>query len=192
MNGLVFQDSPIFELGTNLFIDVPVVLQYEDTPLIQVMREVKLGYQIKIPIFHNDGTKLAVVKGNQIYRTEAGKKAGVELRRPAGKTVCELAGRPVFEIARAEAAALKTQAELYTPDGAFVRCTNTDVLGHVLSDQRKPLTIGDVAMMNMSIADSPIGILVRRTGRIQLCAGGGKMTVRPGQAGGSIGPSPRK
>lgn len=35
-NKLVFSESPLVELGSNFFINVPVILQYKDTPLISV------------------------------------------------------------------------------------------------------------------------------------------------------------
>ena len=34
-NKLVFSESPQVELGSNFFINVPVILQYKDTPLIR-------------------------------------------------------------------------------------------------------------------------------------------------------------
>jgi len=72
---LYFQSSPSITVATNTFINVPVVLKYEDTPLIEVIREHAIGFTIQIPIYHADGTYLAKVKGNRVYPTEAGKKS---------------------------------------------------------------------------------------------------------------------
>ena len=184
MQGLVFQESPIIEIGTNLFKNTPVILQYDDMPMIEVVTHVGAGYEIKIPVFHQDGTKLAVVKGAQLYLTADGKKAGVELLHPAGKTVCQFGDRTVFEIAREEAAALRTVAELYTPDGAFLKCTNVSFGGHVLGKDQKPLTLGRMAVQNMIFEGMAIGIRVMRNGSIRIT--GGKLTGREGD--GRIGP----
>jgi len=58
MDQLVFQSSPTVTLATNQFVNVPVILQFDDTPLISVIREQALGYTTEIPIFHADGTSL--------------------------------------------------------------------------------------------------------------------------------------
>ena len=74
---LVFQSSPSITVATNTFINVPVILKYEDTPLMEVIKEQGIGFTTQIPIYHSDGTYLAKVKGNRIFPTEAGKKANV-------------------------------------------------------------------------------------------------------------------
>jgi hypothetical protein len=61
---------------------VPTILQYDDTPLIQVVRVAEAGYTTEIPIYHSDGTYLAKVVGSQLYSTPEGQKAGVTLRHP--------------------------------------------------------------------------------------------------------------
>lgn len=121
MEKLVFQTHPQVDLGSNLFIDVPVILQFEDTPLIEVVRTQDAGYTTQIPIYHEDGTYLAKVVGSQIYPTADGQKAGVTLSHPDKMTVCKLGNQTLFEIRREQAAAIKTAAELYTPTGFFVK-----------------------------------------------------------------------
>src|SRR5688572_16299259 len=117
MSNLIYQTSPRVTFATNHFINVPIILQFDDTPLISVVREEKLGYTTEIPIYHADGTYLAKVRGTRIFPTEDGKKAGLEMRYPHGMTVCELAGRTVFEIIHEQGDAFKTRAELHTPTG---------------------------------------------------------------------------
>ena len=125
VNELVFQESPRIELASNSFQDVPTILQYEDIPLIEVVRTESAGYTTQISIYHSDGTFLARVKGAQMYRTAEGEKAGVSMRHPGLLTVCEMNGKPIFELKREQAAALKLSAELYTNDGIFIKtCGN--------------------------------------------------------------------
>jgi hypothetical protein len=79
MESLIYKQAPFVQLASNTFINVPTVLQYEDTPLISVVRVAKAGFTTEIPIYHNDGTYLAKVVGSQIYRTADGEKAGVDV-----------------------------------------------------------------------------------------------------------------
>jgi hypothetical protein len=59
MDELIYQTSPAVTLATNLFVNVPVILQFDDTPLISVVKEQALGFTTEIPIYHADGTYLA-------------------------------------------------------------------------------------------------------------------------------------
>ena len=86
---------------------MPTILQYDETPLIQVVRAAEAGFTTEIPVYHSDGTYLAKVVGSQIYRTADGEKAGVTLRHPGHATVCEMNGKTLFELVREDAAALK-------------------------------------------------------------------------------------
>ena len=50
---LYFQSSPSVTVATNTFINVPVVLKYEDTSLIEVIKEQGIGFTTQIPIFRS-------------------------------------------------------------------------------------------------------------------------------------------
>lgn len=168
---LVFQKSPEIVLATNLFINVPIILQYEETPLIEVVKELNVGFNIQIPIYHNDGTYLAKVKGSQLYLTTDGEKAGVVLRHPNKMTVCEIDGKTIFEIKREEAAALKTKAELYTPDAAFIKCSNDSLAGYVMDSNNEQLQIGGLTMQGNMFSGCRIGVHIRKDGGIGIgCA----------------------
>jgi hypothetical protein len=133
---LTFQEEPTFELGSNTFKDVPVVLQFGDTPLIEISQWENASYGVEFRIYNKDGVYLAKIRGNQIYRTEAGEKSNLFLRHPGDKTVCELDGKTLFELKREGAAALKGTAELFTPDGRFIKITNDYMIGNLL--RREP------------------------------------------------------
>lgn len=126
---LIFLEHPIVRFATHTFINVPVLLQYEDTPLVEVVQQMSKDYTTQISIFHPDGTQLAVAKGARLHLTDAGRKAQLRLRHPDRKTVCELDGKTLFEIDRTEAAAVALTAELFTPDGRFVRLNDTPNVG---------------------------------------------------------------
>ena len=121
---LIFQSSPSVTIATNTFINVPVILKYEETPLIEIIREQKIGFTTQIPIYHSDGTYLAKVTGNRVYPTEAGKKVNIEIRNLEGKFICSLENKVVFELSHGVGDAFKAEAELYAPEGYFVKCTD--------------------------------------------------------------------
>lgn len=161
MNSLTFSDWPEVTFATNVFVGVPIILKYEDTALIEVVRHQQAGFTTQIPIYHADGTYLAKVVGSQIYPTEDGKRAGLSLKYPKDMTVCEQNGRVVFEIHRSGAAALKLQADLYAPDGAFVRCAHDAFPKMVVADRDKPLKVSGVTFHGNTFRNFPIAIWIR-------------------------------
>ena len=168
MEKLVFQESPAVNFGSNIFIDVPIILQVDETPLIEVVKTQQGGYTTEIPIYHNDGTYLAKVKGSQLYSTPEGEKAGVKLRHPDLMTVCELNGNVIFELKRTEAAALKASAELYTPNGFFVKCADT--MPSLVSPDGSSINVGGVTMSGNVFQGIKIGVHLSTKGSVGIGA----------------------
>ena len=163
MDQLIFQTSPTVTLATNQFINVPVILQFDDTPLISIIREQTLGFTTEIPIFHSDGTYLAKIKGTRVYPTKDGEKASIEMRHPKGRTVCEMGGKTLFEIEHQAGDAFRTQAELYTPTGFFVKSTDSPT-PQVIDNSGKWLQVGSIQMSQCSFSGCRIGIWLKSDG----------------------------
>ena len=163
MDQLVFQSSPTVTLATNQFVNVPVILQYDDTPLISIIKEQALGYTTEIPIFHSDGTYLAKVKGTRVYPTKAGESAGIAMRHPQGMTVCEMNGKTLFEIAHQTGDAFRTQAELYTPTGYFVKSTDSPT-PQIIDKTGHALQVGGIQMSHCTFSGCRIGIWLKSDG----------------------------
>lgn len=160
---LVFNTHPDVEIATVVFEQCEVVLQYEKTPLIQIVREVLAGFEFEIPIYAKDGVYLAKVRGSRLFLTDDGRKAGLKLRHPPNMTVCELDGKTVFEIRRTGAAALRASAELFSPDGAFIRCDDKGIAGWVMNQGGAVLQVGNLNMSHCRIR-ARVGITVFRDG----------------------------
>jgi hypothetical protein len=167
MDKLIFTSSPAVTIATNTFVNVPTILQYEDTPLIQVVRVEPAGFTTQIPIYHPDGTYLAKVVGSRLFTTSEGKKAGLSLTYPDKRTVCKLADQVLFEILRMDAAALKTRAELYAPDGYFVKCTDAP-LPELYDASGGLLRVKGVTMIGNRIEGFRIGIWIRKDGSVAI------------------------
>ncbi len=167
---LIFESSPRIIVATNTFINVPIILKYEDTPLIEVIREQDIGFTTQVPIYHSDGTYLAKVRGNRVYPTEAGKKVNIEIRDTLGKFICSLENKVMFELSHGAGGAFKAHAELYTPDGYFVKCSDGpkpelfDLTGNAIR-------VGGITMIGNVFQNLSVGIWLHKDGSCAIGVG---------------------
>lgn len=156
---ITFQEHPDVVIATNTFRNVETILQYEEFPLIEVGKFADAGYTTKFNVFHSDGSHMAVVKGARVFITE-GAKAKVTARQEPDLTVCEMDGRPIIELRRKGASALKGWAELYAPHGVFIKAHETSLVvqrsdGLYIPSHRSSAS-------NLLISDEKIGIHVTK------------------------------
>jgi hypothetical protein len=166
-NSLIFQTSPKVIIATNTFINVPVILKYEDINLIEIISEQNLGYTTQIPIFHSDGTQLAKVRGNRMYLTKDGEKAGLKIEKYQGLWVCTLERQTLFEIQQETGDSFKATAELYTPDGCFVKCTSSPT-PNLFETSGNELKIGGLIMSGSTIDGFKTGIWIKKDGSLMM------------------------
>ncbi|MDR1004685.1 MAG: hypothetical protein LBL97_06750 [Prevotellaceae bacterium] len=155
---LVFQTHPKVEIAGNTFINVPVILQYEDVNLIEVVHDMEIGYTSRIPIYHPDGTKLAVATGNRLYPTNEGKNTNLQIDKYEGVWVCKLDNRELFEIHQQTGDAFKTIAELYTQDGFFIKIPDQPFLNLFNAEK---LQIDKFTMMGNTFIGGSVGIRIK-------------------------------
>ncbi len=167
---LIFQASPKITVATNTFINVPVILKYEDTPLLEVIKEQGIGFTTQIPVYHSDGTYLAKVTGNRVYPTDAGKKVRIEIKDTPGKFVCSLENRVLFELSHGVGIAFKANAELYAPDGYFVKCSDSPN-PELIDLSGKAMKVGGVTMVGCVFQNMSIGIWLRKDGSCAIGVG---------------------
>jgi hypothetical protein len=168
MDKLIFSKSPEITIATNTFVNVPTILQYENTPLIQVVKIDKANFTTQIPIYDLNGTYLAKAVGSRLFVTAMGKNAGLILRYPKDMTVCELNGRTLFEIKYDSPVSLSTSAELYTPDGAFIKTPYNSPIELFSADNRNKLEINGISMQNCRFENLSIGIKVMKNGAVSI------------------------
>jgi hypothetical protein len=167
MDKLIFTSSPIMTIATNTFINVPIILQYEEVPLIQIVKAQPAGFTTQIPIYHPDGTYLAKVVGSRLFLTPEGKNAGLSLIYPNKMTVCKLGNRVLFEIIREGAASLKTHAELFTHDGFFVKMTESPQ-PELFDASSNSIRIKGITMSENTIENCRIGIWIKKDGSLSI------------------------
>jgi hypothetical protein len=127
---IYLKSPPAITIATNTFINVPVILQYEDNPLIEVVEDNKkheINFTTQISIYHSDGTDLARVKGNRVYLTTAGKKVNIKIKDTPDKFICSLENKVLFELSHRKGNEFKAEAELYLPDRYSVKCSDSPV-----------------------------------------------------------------
>lgn len=159
MKSLTFSESPTVLFGGNKFINIPVILKYEAENLIEVVKELGVGFETKIPIFHSDGTKLAIVKGNRIYKTEDGKKAGLDFDSQEKITYCNLNGKTIFELRHEIGELFKLDAELYTNDGVFLKSSDSPI-PELIDSSGNEIKIGGLSMTGNTFKGGSIGIWI--------------------------------
>ncbi len=167
MPELIYHSSPAVTFCGNTFINVPTILQFDDTPLISVVREQALGFTTEIPIYHSDGTYLAKVRGNRVYATDDGRKAGVTISQRPQLWVCEVGGRTAFEIHQQAGDAFRTTAELYTPTGYFVRAGDAP-MPQLITATGSALQVGGVMMMGNLFSNLRIGVWLHSNGTVAI------------------------
>jgi hypothetical protein len=165
MDTIVFQHTPTVTFLTNIFINVPIILKHEDTNLIEIVNEIGIGFTTQIPIYHSDGTYLAKVTGNRIYPTDNGKKAGLIVDKQHGVWVCKMGTRNLFEISQQTGDSFKLQAELYTPNGYFIKC-HDQAKPDLLDQTGRPLVIGGVTMRGNTFKNVKVGIWTKQDGQM--------------------------
>ncbi len=166
-NTLTFQNSPSVVIASNTFVNVPVILRYEDINLIEVVQEQSLEYTTQIPIYHQDGTYLAKVTGNRMYPTEDGKKAGLKIEKYHGLWVCKMENRTLFEIEQGTGDFFKASAELYTPDGYFVKCTDAGTPS-LIDIHGNALKLGGLVLSGNTFNGCSVGVWLKKDGALAI------------------------
>jgi len=158
----IFQTTPQITIATNTFINVPVILKFEDTNLIEIIKELDLGFTTQIPIYHPDGTFLAKINGTRSYPTKEGKKAGVRVEKYADRWVCKMGDQILFEINHHKGDYFKMAAELYAPEGYFVKCNDT--ASDLIDSKGSSLNVGGIIMGGNTFVNCATGIWLRKDG----------------------------
>jgi hypothetical protein len=167
MKELVYHSSPAVTFATNTFINVPIILQFDDTPLVSIVREAALAYTTEIPIYHADGTYLAKVRGTRVYATKEGKAAGVVVGQLPNMWVCTVAGRTAFEIHHQQGDAFRVEAELNTPTGYLVKVDDAPK-PQLYSASGQALQVGGITMIGNVFQNLRIGVLIRSNGSVSI------------------------
>ena len=170
MKKLIYHPTAEVTFATNTFVNVPTILQFDETPLVSVVRDAVLGYTTEFPLFHADGTYLAKVTGMRVYATGDGVAAGVKIRELPDMWVCTINGRTAFEVRHQAGNEFRVQAELHTPTGCLVKVTEGPDL-QLYSATGAALQVGGVTMIGNMFQGCRIGVWMRSDGSVAINVG---------------------
>jgi len=164
MSELIFQKTSKVEYGGNTFVNVPVLLRFDDIPLIEVVRKEKLGLTTSIPIYGSDGTYLAKVVGTRIYSTPDAAKVNFKVIKESDLWACTMEGNTLFEVRHSGRDTFKMNAELYTDTGYFVKTHDHQELYSPQSQTNKIMH----SITGNNISNVEIGIWIRSSGQVEV------------------------
>jgi hypothetical protein len=156
MESLIFQEHPDVIIASNTFRNIPIIIQYNDTPILSVDNTVGVGYMAKYPVYLSDGTQIAVVKGSSIHYVKE-KTPRVDLVQEPQLTVCKVDGKPILELRRTAPQAFKAWGELYAPEGVIIKAL--DSLSGFLNNG-SALQIGMAFMRNVTVNGGAVAIQI--------------------------------
>jgi len=162
MENLIFMKIPNVVFATNLFINVPIILRYDELNLIEIIEEMNLGFTTQIPIYHSDGTFLAKINGTRIFATDEGKKAGLKIEKYPRIWACKMNNNTLFEIEHEKGDQFRFSAELYTSDGHFIKCKY--MTGPEMSDINGKIQKIVSSMSNCTLKNVRIGVWLKKDG----------------------------
>ena len=167
---LYYQNHPNVTFASNTFVGVPTILQYEDTPLIEVVRNTVLGYHSRVSVYDESGVKIAVVNGTRPYPTKEGGQAGVQVSHRSDCWICTRNGgkETLFEIYQGQGDSFRMYAELFTPTGALLKYRNEE-MPSIISATKLGLMVGSSALVGNRISGCRIGVLVKADGSVAIC-----------------------
>ncbi|HCR75746.1 MAG TPA: hypothetical protein DIW37_04945, partial [Chryseobacterium sp.] len=92
-----------------------------------------------------------------------GEKAGLKIEKHHNLWVCTMDKQILFEIQQQTDDAFKTNAELYTPDGYFVKCSASPS-PNLIDTTGNELKIGGIFMSGNTFLGCQIGIWLKKNG----------------------------
>jgi hypothetical protein len=156
---IIYQSHPVVTIASNNFVNVPTIIQFKKTPLLQVGKFEPAGYTTRFTVYHNDGTRLAVVNGCRIHPTDDKMKAKINVRQHPELSIFELEGKPILELRRNGPAGLKGWAELWAPEGILIKAADSGVSG-LLRTGANAMIVGNQMFAGCSFEGCPVGIHV--------------------------------
>lgn len=160
---LLFINWPKVSMGSNTFIDVPVILKYDNLNMIEIIKEPGFGYTTQIPIFDAEGTYLATAKGSSLITTDESEIGDLKLDHNQDSTTCTLDGKTLFTITRNDGDSFNIKAELFTPEGYCVKYIS-DETPELFDKQGYEVRLGGVLKDESVIEGCDVGFWLTQNG----------------------------
>lgn len=160
---LLFINWPKVTMGSNTFIEVPIILKYDNLNMIEIIKEPGFGYTTQIPIFDAEGAYLATAKGSSLITTDESEIGELTLDHSGDVTTCTLDGKMLFEITRSEGDEFLIKADLYTPEGYSIKYIS-DETPELFDKQGYEVRLGGVLKDESVIEGCDVGFWLTQNG----------------------------
>ena len=158
-----FDSPPEIVLATNTFINIPVVLKYDETPLIEMIHTQDFGFTTRVHIYHSDGSPIGNVTGKRLFLVNEEKQVAIDIKETTDKLTCRLLNKVVFQIASSKEASLNMMCELYIPGGYMVKCSGWSK-PQLFDPNGDIIPVGGVLVNGCIFRNSPVGIWLKQNG----------------------------
>ncbi|MDG2071240.1 MAG: hypothetical protein P8J55_05810 [Pseudomonadales bacterium] len=166
---LTFKKPPQVQLGSNIYVKCPVVLQFNDTPLIELSGYKTQQIRLKTHLYDQRGNYLGHLLGGDLVKTKQGEQRDLELKNTEDKISCSLDGQVLVEIIQDKKPWLRITAELYTPCGHYLQYL--DSTPTLRSPEGKTFVFNDQFMNGNMFGSCGIGVWVQSDGSLGIACG---------------------
>lgn len=160
---LLFINWPKVTMGSNTFIEVPIILKYDNLNMIEIIKEAGFGYTTQIPIFDAEGTYLATAKGSSLITTDESAIGDLTLDHTGDITTCTLDGKMLFEITRSNGDEFLIKADLFTPEGYSIKYIS-DETPELFDKQGSEVRLGGILKDESVIEGCDVGFWLTQNG----------------------------
>lgn len=159
---LFFKRTPDATLGSNRFLGVPIPLLVDRTPVISFLPNKIRVVEPWVPIFDEDGTKLAWWKGDQLFLASPEAKERCEIVDAPGSKGIVMDGKPLFLIKRELSNDVRAEGTLFMARGHMMQVTEPSKSGRseVVINDKAIVLPGSCTLSGNSIAGGQVGIYV--------------------------------
>ncbi len=164
--GVVQFPSVVVKFASNTLINVPVILQFEDTPLLEVVRSIHGQPDDKIALFASDGGKLGYMQGERLFLTSDGEKVGAKIDHKADAKVLRIDGKERYVLRKPRPFEMHPKFELYTPTGILVAGEPDMIPGLTSPGSSEPLSLQGAIFEGNTLSGCQIGFWFDRQGSI--------------------------
>ncbi len=153
---------------TNWFVNIPIIVQFDETPLLQFVPSVEATPESVCQIFSENGDDLGRLKGKRLFLTEDGEKAGVTIRHLDGVDVLEKGKQTLCELRKPNPYELHPTIELYSPTGTLLTGAPDQVAQAIMPDGQTPLLKGSFVLVANTFVGGRVGLHIRSDGRFSI------------------------
>lgn len=155
-------------IGGVTFVNVPIILRVDGDPIIEMVKDVKLGYTTQIRIYDETGKYLSKITGTRAYPATDDKSVVIE--KKYRQWDCLHKGNKIFTIDHTDPDRFRFEGKLYTKSGIFLKISNEDAVKAYFPSGDE-IKLEGVVMRHVTLSNCQVGFDVNTsTNILGVCA----------------------